>query len=229
MSTNLKNSKYFELCRINKKYLALYFIFTLVSFLSMMTIENYAYPFAELLIFILVFILGVFCFLYYCLHDNELYKVVFVIILCFGLIFAFLSPISIIPDEQEHLIRSDLTSQGILIPIPFSLNHLEDFSFINKSNGGNFKTISSIVNLSGNYGQTVFSTNFLNTPINYTVVEYHSAFAQNPFFGYLPQAIGIFLAKILDLNTIWMLWLGRVCNLVLYASIVHMLLKKHPY
>lgn len=57
MSTNLKNSKYFKLCRINKKYLALYFIFTLVSFLSMMTIENYAYPFAELLIFILVFIL----------------------------------------------------------------------------------------------------------------------------------------------------------------------------
>lgn len=125
MSTNLKNSKYFELCRINKKYLALYFIFTLVSFLSMMTIENYAYPFAELLIFIL----GVFCFLYYCLHDNELYKVVFVIILCFGLIFAFLSPICIIPDEQEHLIRSDLTSQGILIPIPLFIKSFRRLFF----------------------------------------------------------------------------------------------------
>lgn len=59
-------------------------------------------------------------------------------------------------------------------------------------------------------------------------MEYHSAFAQNPFFGYLPQAIGIFLAKILDLNTIWMLWLGRVCNLVLYASIVAYAVKKTP-
>ncbi len=226
---NIKNSKkYLDLALVNKKFLALYFVFILFSFLSMMAIENYSYPFAELSIFILVLILGGFCFLYYCLHDNELHKVAFIIVLCFGLIFAFLSPISIIPDEQEHLIRSELTSQGILFPVPISSSQLEKSSFNNESNGGQFKTISGIVDLSGNYGQTIFTTNFLNIPLNSTATLYDSAFAQNPFFGYLPQAIGILLAKILDLNTIWVLWLGRICNLVLYASIVAYAIKKTP-
>lgn len=231
MDINLKNSKkYLDSCLTNKKYLVLYFVFILVSFLSMMTMENYVHPFSEFCIFILVLILGIFCFLYYCLHDGELYKAVFVIVLCFGLIFAFLSPIMIVPDEQEHLVRSDLTSRGILLPVPFkfSLNHWEDFSVIDKSNGGQFESISSIVNLSENYGQTIFHTNFLSTPINDSVEVYHSAFAQNPFFGYLPQAIGIFLAKILDLNEIWMLWLGRICNLAMYALIVAYAVKKTP-
>lgn len=228
MGIYIKNSKkYLDLMLVNKKYLSLYFVFILVSFLSMMTIENYSHPLAELSIFIFVLILGGFCFLYYCLHDNELHKVAFIIVLCFGLIFAFLSPISIIPDEQEHLVRSELTSQGILFPVPFS-NQLDESSFNNESNAGQFKTISGIVDLSGNYGQTIFTTNFLNTPLNSTAILYDSAFAQNPFFGYLPQAIGIFLAKILDLNTIWVLWLGRACNLVVYAVIVAYAIKKTP-
>lgn len=229
MDIDFKNSKkYLDLALVNKKYLSLYFEFILFSFLSMMSIENYSHPFAELGIFILVLILGGFCFVYYCLHDKELHKVAFIIVLCFGLIFAFLSPISIIPDEQEHLIRADLTSQGILFPVPIFSNHLDESSFSNESNGGQFKTISGIVDLSGSYGQTVFTTNFLNTPLNSTVSLYDSAFAQNPFFGYLPQAIGILLAKILDLNTIWVLWLGRICNLALYASIVAYAIKKTP-
>ncbi len=124
--------------------------------------------------------------------------------------------------------RSDLTSQGILFPVPIFSNHLDESSFSNESNGGQFKTISGIVDLLGSYGQTVFTTNFLNTPLNSTASLYDSAFAQNPFFGYLPQAIGILLAKILDLNTIWVLWLGRICNLALYDSIVAYAIKKTP-
>ena len=53
-------------------------------------------------------------------------------------------------------------------------------------------------------------------------------FAQNPFFGYLPQAIGVFIAKLLDLNVIWMLWLASICNLVVYSAIVSFAIRKTP-
>jgi uncharacterized membrane protein len=55
-----------------------------------------------------------------------------------------------------------------------------------------------------------------------------SAFEQNPFYGYLPQAIGIFIAKLLDLNVVWMLWLARLANLICYAGIVSFAIKKTP-
>ena len=47
-----------------------------------------------------------------------------------------------------------------------------------------------------------------------------------PIYGYLPQAIGILIAKLLDLNVIWILWLGRICNLICYAGLVSYAIKK---
>ena len=53
-------------------------------------------------------------------------------------------------------------------------------------------------------------------------------FIHNPFFGYLAQGIGIFIAKLFNLDNIWMLWLARLANLVLYASLVSVAIKKTP-
>ncbi|MBR5954409.1 MAG: DUF2142 domain-containing protein, partial [Methanobrevibacter sp.] len=49
-----------------------------------------------------------------------------------------------------------------------------------------------------------------------------------PFFGYLPQAIGILIAKLLDLNVIWILWLGRIGNLVFYAFLISLAIRRTP-
>ena len=100
----------------NRKAILIFFILTLISTLSTFNMANYLHPEMEIIIFILVMILGIFCILYYKIHNTELHKVAFVVILCFGLVFAFLSPMLIIPDEFEHFTHSEITSRGELFP-----------------------------------------------------------------------------------------------------------------
>ena len=218
MDFELNFVKYYDAALENKKFLLIYFLLVGVLTLSIVSIDNVSHPVMEVIIFILTIVLGVFSILYYILHDSELHKVAFVIIICFGLITAFLTPIAIVPDETEHMVRSELTSSGVLIPEP---------QFVNNTFSG-FNTIKSAVDLTNDQGNTVFTSNIDNVKIDHTKTIYSSAFMQNPFFGYLAQAIGILLAKLLDLNVIWMLWLGRIANLILYAFLISRAVKKSP-
>ena len=218
MDFELNFVKYYDTALENKKFLLIYFLLVVVLTLSIASIDNYLHPVMEAIIFILTIVLGVFSILYYILHDRELHKVAFVIIISFGLITAFLTPIAIVPDETEHFVRSELTSNGVLIPEP----QFENNTFLG------FNTIKSVVDLINEQGKTIFSSSADNAKIDYSQTIYSSAFMQNPFFGYLAQGLGIFLAKLLDLNTIWMLWLGRIMNLILYAFLISKSVKKSP-
>ena len=183
-------------------------------------------------------ILGVFCILFYFLHDNdeELYKVAFVIILSFGIICALTVPILLHVDELEHFTRSELTSHGEFIPHWIGdemgihrLYNLTDGEFSDEFNHGvGFYSIGSLRFYEDDSGKTVFDTTHGSDKINHTPYIRPSAFEQNPFYGYLPQAIGIFIAKLLDLNVIWMLWLGRIFNLVCFAFLVALAVKITP-
>ena len=75
---------------------------------------------------------------------------------------------------------------------------------------------------------SIIKTDADTQPINTTPVKFHSAFGQNPFYGYIAPAIGIAIAKLLSLNAIWMLWLGRIFNITLYAGLVAYAVKKTP-
>ncbi len=199
---------------LNKKYISLYLIFILATFFSMMTLRNYAAPKLEILIFIVVAILGIFLINYHSLNNGKnLFKVAFIAILCFGLICACFMPLFDACDEEEHFERAFLTSQGDFFP-----------TYQNNS----FSSIQSVVVLIDNRPLTVFETGVDTQAINYTSTSYHSAFAQNPFFGYLAQGLGILIACILSLNQIWMLWLARAFNVLLYAILGAYAVKKTP-
>ncbi len=152
-------------------------------------------------------------------ESDNIYKLVFIIVLCFGLFNVFLTPMVDVCDESEHFWRSEITSQGVLVP---------EYKTIPNSNQSGYQTISALRDLYPNTGSTVFETDWDDRPINFTPSYTSSAFSQNPFYGYLAQAVGISLAKLLDLNNVWMLWLGRLCNLILYASICAFAVKKSP-
>ena len=218
MNFEIDFNKYYNATLENKKYLLIYFLLVAVLTLSIASLDNYLHPVMEGSIFILTVILGSFSIIYYSLHQCELHKVAFVVIICFGLLCAFLTPIGLVPDEQEHFIRSELTSTGVLVPEP---------QFVNGTFVG-FNTIKGAVDLANDYGNTVFTSSIDNVKIDYSNVIYSSVFMQNPFFGYLAQGIGILLSKLLDLNTIWMLWLGRIANLILYAFLISRAVKKAP-
>lgn len=210
---NLFNEYYIETLK-NRKYTTFYIVSMIIIFLSILDMNNYFHPKIEIIIFISVVILGIIFINFYFKNSCELYKFAFVLILSFGIICSFLTPICDVCDEQEHLVRSEITSQGILFP---------EFH-----EGKGFLTIQSVVNLCDNIMKSVFETNIDNQNINHTPVYYSSSFTQNPFYGYLAQGFGVFLAKIFNLNTIWILWLGRICNLVLYSFLVSFAVKKSP-
>ena len=203
----------------NKKYILLYLVILSFFTISSFQYKNYSSPIFEMVILVLVFIIGSFSLYYYIQNENNIHKVALVIILLFGITCVFLTPIDDVSDEQEHSIRSEIVSTGQIstdyIQIPNSTEH-------------GYKTITSLTLLGENTGSNVFKTDADDAKINLTPSYISSAFSQNPFYAYLPQAIGMFVAKLLDLNAIWLLWLGRLFNLALYAVIISFAIRKAP-
>ncbi|MBR0270987.1 MAG: DUF2142 domain-containing protein [Methanobrevibacter sp.] len=203
----------------NKKYALIYLIIICLFSLSFLQYDDYLSPLFEIGMLILIFVIGSFSLYYYTQNEDNLHKVAFIIILLFGITCVFLTPINDVSDEQEHFVRSEILSTGQLsttyIPIP------------NTSESG-YQTINSIIIFCENAGANVFNTDVDDAKIDYTPNYFNSAFSQNPFYSYLPQAIGIVLAKLLDLNAIWMLWLGRLFNLLVYAGIISLAIRKSP-
>lgn len=222
----------------SKKYWLLYLALIIVLGLSTVTYKNVVHPGFELKALAVVAVLGILCIVYYFMHDSdrELYKVAFVIILCFGIITSFIVPICDVSDETEHLARAELTSRGILIPhwtgedmgLERAYNITGPHKTVVYNKGAGFGSIAAVNFLTDDLGKTVYNTNYDTQKIDYTPAMVVSAFEQNPFYGYLPQAIGMVVAKLLDLNVIWMLWLGRIFNLIFYAGLISLAIKKAP-
>ena len=202
-----------------KKYILLYLVILSFFTISFFQYENYSSPFFEIAILILVFIIGSFSLYYYSQNEDNLHKVALIIILLFGITCVFLTPIDDVSDEQEHSIRSEIVSTGQIstdyIQIPNSTEH-------------GYKTIASLTLLGKNTGSNVIKTDVDDSKIDLTPSYISSAFSQNPFYSYLPQAIGMLFAKLLDLNAIWLLWLGRLFNLIAYAFVISLAIRKTP-
>jgi uncharacterized membrane protein len=202
-----------------KYFIIIYFLILAFFSFSFFSLENYESPGFEIVILISLFILGLISIIYYYKNTKSLDKVAFLIIIIFGVLCLFTTPINDVCDEQEHFVRSEILSEGIILPEYVKIPGTDVFGY---------KTIRSISILAENAGVNVFNTDVDDEKINYTTDYQGSAFTQNPFYGYLPQVIGIFIAKLLDLNMIWMLWLGRFFNLLLYAGICKIAIKKAP-
>lgn len=198
---------------INKKYLLIFFICILIFSLLSFTTKNYSNPNKEILFTIIIIIFGSLTII---LVDNtkEIHKKALIIILMFGMLTAFISPIYIAHDEIEHFIRADLTSEGDLFP-----KYIENEGY----NTNNYTIEMMFYN-----GQNIYNNELLTKPISSGHMISSSVFSQNLFYVYLAPAIGILFAKILDLPMIWTLLLARLCNLILYALIVSFAIKKVP-
>lgn len=216
----------------SKKYWMIFIILLLLGSLSMISINNIEHPKMEILMFSLVSIVGVFLISYYFANnsDENLYKIAFSIILIFGIMCVFFMPICQPSDCGEHLARSEITSRGILFP-EFTGNNYSNF-YSNGTDilwdGSGFEIIQSVNELIDNRFNTFLTMDNANVKINNTLVIYYMCAEQNPFYGYLPQALGILIAKLLDLNVIWLLWLARLMNLLFYAGVVSYAVKKSP-
>lgn len=191
-------------------YLSCFLAFTVVSF----SLNGFNFSKFNLLFIGLTMIAGG-GVLFYSLNSKiEIHKTAFILLLIFGILIAFSSPIFVAPDESEHFARSDLTSEGVLFPeyVPNQGFYMNNYFW----------------DMVYSMGSTVFNANFSHWDIWDGQGFFESVFAHNMFYAYLAQALGILIAKTLDLSIIWTLWLGRLFNLILYAAIISFSIKNTP-
>ena len=201
------------------KYIGIYIIIVFSFSVFFLNFSDYSHNSFKIAFILLLMIIGALSLIFYKYNIEDIHKVAFVIILLFGITMVFLTPITDASDEIEHFIRSDIVSTGQLstnyIPMPNTTEY-------------GYQTITTTIIFANSTGMTVFDTDVDDKKIDYTPNYFNSAFAHNPFYAYLAPGFGVFLAKLFDLNAIWMLWLGRLCNILLYATIISFAIKKAP-
>ncbi len=142
-------------------------------------------------------------------------SVLFVLIaLVFGLLFVFITPVNSVPDESGHFLRS------------YQISELKIISKINNNRIGD--------SLPGN-----FTSLMNNWQIKYHCVIKQKEQNRNTFYdfryqavfspaSYLPQAIGISIAKWFTSSNIPIYYLGRIFNLLFFIGLLYFTLKIIP-
>lgn len=165
--------------------------------------------FPRAIILIVAFIIGSICISFFT-NLKSIHTVAFLVVLLFGLANAIITPILDSPDETVHLYRSELTSRGDFLPVP---------------DEEGYRVIDSAIELYNDKEKTMLESEQLDSEINYEMKLVYVAAAGNFVVGYLPQAIGINIAKTLHLSSIWILWMGRISNVLLAAFLTRISIK----
>lgn len=176
----------------DKKYILTYLIGFILLATFLFSCNTHNHPKAQIILSILTVIGGIICIRYSIKNKDALHKTAFLIIIIFGLLTVFASPLLVAPDEVEHFARSDLTSEGGLIP-----NYHENQGyFIN----------NYFHQMTYSQGSTLLdNTSFMHQDITHDKSFFTSVFSQNLFYVYLAQGFGIFIAKMLELPVIFAL------------------------
>jgi uncharacterized membrane protein len=192
----------------------IFLAFIAIFVFAMFTPENFANYQTEVIFIALISIIGLVLIYYSYKHEIELHKVALIIILIFGLLMVFFTPPLSFPDEAAHFTRAELITEGHLYPeITDKGIYIDDYYF-------NFQQSF--------HGVTIFTPdNSYNDPIT-DHKGYWEWTTDTPFYSYLFSALGILIAKLLNLTSIWALYLSRIANLMLYGAVAYFMIKIIP-
>jgi len=148
---------------------------------------------------------------------NNKYEYVFTgLALCFGLVFTFVFTPYSLPDETHHYVLvnqaiSNFQNKGIAIDDAYiKLDQFDAHYNKGKAYRKIVQEFNEELTLTGDY----YPTSLLPP--------------QGYYAYYIPQIIGISLAKILNMNFYGVFYAGRICNLLFYALCVYITIKKTP-
>ena len=196
-----------------QKSMIVFIAFLFVFVFAMFTPENYADSHNEVIFIILVAICGLFSIYFSYRNKLKLHNVALVLIIIFGLLLIFFTPPLSFIDESAHFTRAELISEGQLYPeytdkgIP-----VNDYYFGMQNSF---------------YGTTILDDGSYNNPIT-DHKGYWGWTTSSPFYSYLFSALGILIAKLLNLTAIWALYLSRIANLVVYGITSYFMVKIIP-
>lgn len=198
---------YIKRCSFCSLFSSLFLILVFVNEYGIETVKK------SLILAVLICVLNIAVLFSSLVKKLEIHHIAIVVLLIFGLLSLFIQPILNIPDEEAHFARAELTSRLHLFIPPQATEHT---------------TIQATADLVENQKLNYLRSTIQGVKINQTPVSCYHVAGSNLFFLYIPQAIGILLAKLLGLDVIWMLWLGRLCNLLLYTTLTGLAIKMIP-
>lgn len=185
-------------------------IFTLLMLLVFWSEKIPGYERHQTIVCGVVIITFVLVIALYCFVKIKFHQWVFIFLIIAGGLSLLIQPILNIPDEYVHLARAEMISEGRVFVNPEETE---------------FPTIQSVKDLT-HFSKTSYTkTDLKGKEINYNRTTISHVAGSNLSFLYFPQTIGILLAKILHLNVIWMLWLGRFFNLLVYCILISVAIK----
>ena len=139
-----------------------------------------------------------------------------IMILLFGLLFAYFAPVYGSPDENVHGARA--------------IHLVEGHLFIDTNRTARINGIQSIYTQGVDNGENLYISQLFDQPFH---VEKEDTIMVNgaksfPFLSYIPQAIGIAIGDVLGVNAGIVFLLGRICNLICYALFIRYAVKIAP-
>lgn len=161
---------------------------------------------------ILVFILAAISIL---MIKEKIEVGVFYCIIIMGGVFSFVTPVLDTPDEPAHLARTFYVAEGHfgMTDNPENLKISKDYQEINQRTKQTWH--NDLKNVKHSKEKEI--------------QEYITPTSTYSFLGYVPQALGLIVAKVLSLNLYWTFYLGRIFNLIVYALLAFLAVKKAKY
>jgi uncharacterized membrane protein len=210
--------KFFESNIFKIFFLSFFVCITILCFYHKNVISN-NYQFLVLGI-ILLFEIALFKVLDAFNNKVPLYKLYLMLIIPIGLLYMLSIPVGRVPDESGHFFRAYEISEGHLV---------SDF---NGEYGGRNLPIS-LIKLFDSTGDHISYSDELND-LNQNIDKKQKDFAVfsntslYSFVCYLPQTIGVFVGRVLNLNPLIIAYLGRITNFIICICILAVAIKIFP-
>jgi uncharacterized membrane protein len=173
--------------------------------------------------FLVIFIFVVFFLTLLSLKKLNIKLEMFVasVILVFGLLLAFLVPPHHTWDEFAHFLKSYSVASGNFFPdnetkltYPKEIENLNHPAGLEYQSYGDYKELKkqmSEYSMSNSEDKNIKSTAIINL-----------------FVPYIPSGIGVKIAMLFNLPILYYLWFGRMMNVLLYALMAYLAIKKMP-
>lgn len=143
-------------------------------------------------------------------------KLFLLIAIPLGLTYIFAFPASSLPDDINDYSRALEISEFKLVS-----------EFKDDKVGREFSTNIGKVYEETNYKDVI---NNINLKLNDEIKFYNFANkALYSFVGYIPQSLGIFIGRTLNISIYFQTILGKICNYITFVTLIYFSIKKIPY
>lgn len=168
---------------------------------------------------ILIFLFLLFLILFYSKFSYN--KIFLIILLFFGILFNLLIPISNVPDEANAHITKAYHYSNIMMGIDDDVTNVK----IRKSDS----VLFSYAYIDDNKMES-YLTSFFSTEVDNTLVSSNQEMLKTKgySFTYYLSAIGITIGRLLNLNGIQCMLIGRMINYILFVFVASFCFKKIP-